>query len=308
MVTRPVPTVADLQIRRGILLMLVAMLLFSGADAAAKLLAGRLPASEIVAGRYFFNLLWLVPLGLRFGLRSAYPRLQLARGLFIFGTNILFVASLAHLALGDATAISFISPLALTAMSAIFLGETVGTRRWIAVGAGFLGMLLIVRPTDLGSGEGGWWTLVPLLAALSWAAGWTVTRRMGGIDSPILTLTWTFTIGLCFAAPATALSWVTPSWGELALLIAMAWVTGLAQYWLIRAFALAPASLLAPFTYLQLVAAILLGLVAFGTVPSGTTLAGAVVIVASGLYVARGPRPLAPKPSGPVLDARSERH
>ena len=135
---------------RGIAVMLVAVSLFAVQDTVAKQLTGAYPAVEIAWTRYFFSLVFVLLalpwLGRKAPLVSRRPGLQLLRGVFLYTSTLFFVLAVSHMPLATATAIGFIAPLLLTALSIPLLGETVGLRRWAAIAVGFLGMLIIIRP------------------------------------------------------------------------------------------------------------------------------------------------------------------
>jgi drug/metabolite transporter (DMT)-like permease len=270
-------------------LVLVAVALFSVMDAMSKVLAIRLHPIEIVWGRYLVMVGILAPLALRRPLLlvASRPALQLLRGVCILGAGLFFIAGLARLALADATAIAFASPLLVTALSIPILREQVGVRRWSAVALGFAGVLVVVRP---GSGVVGSAALLPLLSAACWALAIVITRRMAAADQPVTTLVYSTVIGLALSGLALPFVWEVPSLGEAAILAAMGFLGAIGQYLFILGLTRGAASLLAPFSYSQIVWSTLLGFAIFGTVPSPWTWSGAVVIVASGLYIAHRER------------------
>jgi drug/metabolite transporter (DMT)-like permease len=270
-------------------LVLVAVALFSIMDAMSKVLAVRLHPIEIVWGRYLVMMGILAPLALRRPLLlvASRPALQLLRGVCILGSGLFFVAGLARLALADATAIAFASPLLVTALSIPILREQVGFRRWSAVALGFVGVLIVIRP---GSGVVGLAALLPLLSAACWALALVVTRRMAGTDQPATTLVYSTVIGLALSSLALPVIWQAPSLAEAAILAAMGLLGAIGQYLFILGLTRGAASLLAPFSYSQIIWSTLLGFAVFGTVPALWTGWGAALIVASGLYIAHRER------------------
>jgi drug/metabolite transporter (DMT)-like permease len=266
-------------------LVLVAVALFSVMDALSKVLAARLDPIEIVWGRYLVMVGILAPLALRRPLLliASRPTLQLLRGVCILGAGLFFVAGLARLALADATAIAFASPLLVTALSIPILREQVGIRRWSAVAMGFVGVLIVIRP---GSGVVGSAALLPLLSASCWALAIVVTRRMTGSDQPVTTLVYSTVIGLALSSLALPVVWQTPSLTEAAIVAAMGLLGAIGQYLFILGLTRGAASLLAPFSYSQIIWSTLLGYAVFDTVPSSWTWSGAAIIAASGLYIA----------------------
>ena len=270
-------------------LVLLAVALFSAMDAMSKLLAADYDPIEIVWGRYLAILVLLAPAALRrpLLLLTAQPMLQAVRGVCVLASALLFIAGLARLPIADATAIGFASPLLVTALSIPILGEEVGVRRWSAVGIGFLGVLIVVRP---GSGAVGAAALLPLFSAVCWAMSLVVTRRMRRADTPLTTLLYSTAIGFVLSGAALPVVWHAPSLSAAAMLAAMGMLSASGQYLLIAGLTRGDASLLAPFTYSQIVWATLTGYFVFGTVPTSWTWCGAAVIVASGIYIAHRER------------------
>lgn len=271
---------------RGIAVMLVAVSLFAVQDTVAKQLTGAYPAVEIAWTRYFFSLVFVLLalpwLGRKAPLVSRRPGLQLLRGVFLYTSTLFFVLAVSHMPLATATAIGFIAPLLLTALSIPLLGETVGPRRWAAIAVGFLGMLIIIRP---GFGAFDWALLLPVAMACFNAVYQAVTRLVRGADPPFTALLYPTAVGCVLGFLPVPFVWVTPSPGDALLMALMGLCGALSHFCLIRAFAMAPATTLAPFAYSQLVWVALFGYSVFGDIPDLATLLGAAVIAASGLYV-----------------------
>ncbi|WP_099514869.1 DMT family transporter [Microvirga ossetica] len=276
---------------RGIAFMLAALAFFSCSDAASKLMTTALPAVEVAWLRFcVFTLLILGTAGFTGqmqALRSRRPVLQTLRALGVLGSSIFFIMGLAFLPMAEATAVSFISPMIVTALSIPVLGEVVGWRRWSAVVVGLIGVLIIVRP---GAGAFDTAAIFPLLSAASWAVALVVTRKMSGSDSPLVSLTFAAVVGLLVTSIIVPFVWVTPGWRELGLALITGVASTIAQWLVVLAFQQARASVLAPFSYSQLVWSGLLGYVIFGNVPDRWTQVGAGVIIASGLYTAHRER------------------
>lgn len=271
----------------GIAWMLVAVLLFTVLDSLAKLLVAGHPVALVLWGRYLFNALWLAVLlgptvGPRRVLATRRPGLQVARGIFLVGATGFMFASVRFLPLADTYAVSFVAPLLVAVFAGIVLAERLRRVQWLAVLAGFGGVLIVVRP---GFAAGGWPYLLPLGMAACYAAFQVLTRYMGSADRQATTLFYTAGVGTLAASALVPFFWtpLPPTvWAALALMGAIGMV---AQLCLIRAYRRAPASLLAPLTYSQVVWGSLIGLVVFGDAPDAPTLAGAGVIVASGLLL-----------------------
>jgi drug/metabolite transporter (DMT)-like permease len=285
------PTIPRDRPLRGIVLMLAALAFFSCSDAASKLMTATLPAVEVAWLRFcVFTLLMLgiaVGTGQARALRSKRPSLQTLRALGVLGSSIFFITGLSFLPMAEATAISFASPMIVTALSIPILGEVVGWRRWSAVAVGLLGVLIVVRP---GAGAFDRAAVFPVLSAFSWAVALVVTRKMSGADSPLVSLTYAAVVGLLITSALVQFTWVMPGWREIGLGLITGGASTVAQWLVVLAFQQARASVLAPFSYSQLIWSGLLGYVIFGNVPDRWTLIGAAVIIASGLYTAHRER------------------
>lgn len=271
--------------------MLAALAFFSCSDAASKLMTTALPAVEVAWLRYcVFTLLMLgTALITRqvHALHSKRPSLQALRALGVLGSSIFFITGLTFLPMAEATAISFVSPMIVTALSIPILGEVVGWRRWSAVAVGLLGVLIVVRP---GAGAFDPAAIFPVLSAFSWAVALVVTRKMSSADGPLVSLTYAAVVGLLITSALVPFTWGTPGWREIGLGLITGGASTVAQWLVVLAFQQARASVLAPFSYSQLVWSGLLGYMIFGNVPDRWTLLGATVIIASGLYTAHRER------------------
>ena len=195
--------------------------------------------------------------------------------------SAVFVLAFRYLPLADTHAVAATSPLIVIALGALFLGERAGPARWIAVAAGFVGVLLIVQP---GFRELDWALLLPLLGAVLWGSYQILIRLCSRTDSPDTTLVWSAFVAFGVTTLIGPWQWKWPDAQGWALLTAIALLGALAHYALIRALDYAEASAVQPFSYTLLVFAAILGAVVFGDIPDGWTIAGAVVIVSSGLY------------------------
>jgi drug/metabolite transporter (DMT)-like permease len=269
----------------AITMVLSAMLVFVTTDATAKFLAASMSAQQIVSVRYGTIVFVLLPILLRNrsgSFRTSRPFLHLTRGLLLLVSSILFVFALEDLPLELCTAIGFVAPLYVTALSIPFLGEHVGVRRWAAVIIGFAGVLIILQP---GGSSFQWAMLLPLASALCWAFGLIITRLMRGTELAMTILFYSSVAGWIVSIPLALPLWQSPTGFEWTLLIGLGAFNAIGQYLIIRAFMLASASLLAPFSYCSIVWAVLLGFVIFGSVPNLTTIAGTAVLISAGLYV-----------------------
>jgi drug/metabolite transporter (DMT)-like permease len=272
-------------VRRGIFWMLGTSIFFVSLDATAKYLTSSYPVAEIVWGRYLFHtlfaLMWAGP-RLPIMVRRARFGMQVLRGLFLVVTTVLYFAAIATIPLADATSIMFLSPIVVTALSVPLLGEQVGIRRWIGVAVGFVGALIIVRP---GVGVMQSAALICVVAAGINALYQITTRLLSRTDHPLTTNIFSPVVGVLAAAIGLPFAWVTPDlqgW----LLMALAGLFGVVgHYCMIKAFESAPVAVVAPFAYVGLIWSTGYGYLLWGDLPDGWTLVGALIIVASGLYI-----------------------
>jgi drug/metabolite transporter (DMT)-like permease len=205
----------------------------------------------------------------------------------------MFSHALARVPLADATAVNFASPLFTVALAAAWLGETVTWRRWLGIGIGLLGVVVALRPPFLTGGPMPHWAiLLPLGTAAVYAVYQIMTRRLAAIDDPRTTILHTGIAAAFATSVAQPFVWTWPAsgwgWAGLGVLGALG---GIGHALLVMAFARAPASLLAPLTYTQLVWAVLASMLVFGDWPDGFTLLGALIIAAGGVLVVMPEKP-----------------
>jgi drug/metabolite transporter (DMT)-like permease len=268
--------------------MVVSTIFFACSDVTTKELAGRLPAIEVAWLRYVTFVLMALPLLFASGggssaLRSHRPSLQVLRGLGMVGSALLFTAGLPYLPVAEATAIYFVSPILIMALSIPFLGEVVGWRRWSAACVGLIGVLIVIRP---GTSTFEAAAILPLLGATSWATAAVVTRKMSGQDSAVTTLAYSALVGFILLSLLLPFIWVTPSFFELGLGLIMGIFSSVGHWLVILAYRQAHASAIAHFSYIPLLWAGILGYLVFGSVPDSWTILGACIIALSGLYTA----------------------
>lgn len=273
---------------KAILLVLVAVTLFSVLDTAAKLLANRgVPVLQIVWTRYAVHFVLaaaiLNPVLSPASWRVGRPVVQVVRALLLIGTTGLNFVAIKHLQLAETVTISFLGPLVICAISFVFLGERIGPRRIAAILVGFVGVLIVMQPGMDGFHPA---MLLSLGSMTCYSVYAVLTRLLAGSESPgsmILVLAGVPTLVLLPFLPAV---WHTPTDGMTLFLMLVTGLSGGGGHALvILAHRHAPASVLAPFTYVQIVSMIGAGYVLFGDVPTGATLAGAAVVIASGLYL-----------------------
>ncbi|PWR23590.1 DMT family transporter [Zavarzinia compransoris] len=286
-------TTADSQVQArdavaGILWMVLAVFIFIGMDALAKWQAERYHVAQLVFFRSTFGLFVVLPFllhgtGLRAKLKSRRLGLHFVRA--AVGTISLFAFFLAYqkLALADVIALSFISPLLMTALSVPLLGETVGWRRWTAIGVGFLGVLVMVQP---GGGLFSAYALLPLAGAFTYALVGVTIRVLSRTEEPA---TIVFFFGLFSSVTACLFLpfvWVTPAdLTDWAGQIGIGLIGGLAQLAMTTAFRRAPVSVVSPFEYTGIVWGVAIGFAFWGELPSLAVWAGCGLVVGSGLYI-----------------------
>jgi drug/metabolite transporter (DMT)-like permease len=276
---------------RGIALILLSSLFLGTSDVTSKYLSATLPSIEIAWIRFLVFALIMVPAmvpGSRlYSLRTGQAGLQLWRGVTLLGSSLLFISGLRYLPIAEASATSFVAPLVVTALSIVFLGERVGLRRWLATAVGLIGVLIILRP---GTSAFHVAAFFPLVSASAWACTLIMTRMMSGKEHAATTMTYSSIVGLIIVTALVPFVWVAPTWHDILFgtLVGVASTAG--QWIVVLAFRYANASVLAPFSYIQLLWVSILGFVVFGEVPDVWTIVGAVIIVASGLYTAHRER------------------
>ena len=270
----------------GIAFMVAAAVVVTLNDATVKWLSAELPVGEIVCLRAAVALV----LGLflvrrehgRLTFRVSSPRLQLLRGLFASGGMFLFVMGLRHLPLADAVAILFAAPLFSFVLAVVVLGERLNVRRAAAALAGFAGIVVMSRP---GTAHFTWLLLLPLGSALCGGVREILTRHLSHHDPSSSTYLFGAGVVALASLSSIAFGWDLPSARQVLLLVLAGVLVGFAEYFMIEAFRHAEVTLVAPFMYTSLVWASLVGFLVFGTVPAPAVIAGAALIIASGLYL-----------------------
>jgi drug/metabolite transporter (DMT)-like permease len=282
----PQPAPTD-RILRAILSTVLAMSCFSVLNAMSKTLTtDHYPVLEVIWARYFFAFIFMLAMFLpRSGLKLFSIRrldTQVVRGLLLFFSSYLYFHGIAYMPLATAASISLSSPIIVTALSPRLLGEHVGPRRWAAVGVGFLGAL-IVRP---GHEAFDWHVLLVVASTVCSAFYQLFSRRYGQTERPDASATVATIVGTVAASPFLPFEWMMPSWGwDLALFVGMGVMAGTGHYFLTIAYSQAPAAIVSPFNYTQLIGAAILGYLVFHDLPDLWTWLGAAAIIASGLYI-----------------------
>jgi drug/metabolite transporter (DMT)-like permease len=283
-------------LRAGILLMIAATMVFSLQDALSRHLGGTYNVYMVVMIRYWFFaafVMWVARRqagGFRAAIATHFPVLQILRGLLLAAEICVMVVAFVLLGLVETHAVFAAYPLLVAALSGPVLGEKVGWRRWTAIGLGFVGVLVILQP---GVAVFSVKALVPLAAAFMFALYGLLTRYVSRADTSAVSFFWAGVVGAVVMTAVGLSHWQpmsAPDWGWMALLC----LTGAsAHYMLIRAYALAEASAIQPFAYLQLPFAAVLGVAIFGEALRTNVIAGAVIVVAAGLFTLWRERKLA---------------
>jgi drug/metabolite transporter (DMT)-like permease len=286
----PAPSRADRPFR-GIALILASTVFLGTSDVTAKYLSATLPSIEIAWIRFIVFTLIMVPAMVPgspvYALRTDRIGLQLLRGAALLSSSLLFISGLRFLPIAEASATGFVSPLFVTALSILFLGESVGLRRWLATALGLVGVLIILRPGTSAFHPAAFF---PLVSALGWACTLIMTRMMSGKEHASTIMSYSSIAGLGILSALVPFVWVTPTWQDILLGILVGFASTAGQWIVVLAFRYADASVLAPFSYTQLLWVSILGFLVFGEVPDVWTVTGAVFIVASGLYTAHRER------------------
>jgi len=274
---------------RGIALTAGACAVFAVADTTSKFLAASLPVIEIQWIRYvvFFGMAAALAARAPGPLRPRNPAAQLVRGLCVTGSSVLFVYGIRRMTMAQATTISFLSPLLITVLSIPLLGEIVGVRRWAAVLAGMVGMLIVVRPGTTGFEPA---AVFGVASSCCWALALIITRKIAATDPPRTTIFWSSLIGAAVLTVLLPFDFLSPTWPQFALCLLLGVLSSVGQWLIVLAYRLAPASLLAPFSYTQLPWVTIGGYLVFANLPDQWTLVGASIIIASGLYTAHRER------------------
>jgi drug/metabolite transporter (DMT)-like permease len=271
----------------GIALMCAAVACFALLDTTAKYLSLSMSTVEVVWARYTGAFLfpfivsnpWTRP-GLT---RTARPALQIFRSVLLLGSTMCNFAALRYLQLDEAIALVFSTPFFVAALSGPLLGEWVRWRRWTAIAVGFVGVLVVTRPTPDAFQPA---ALLSLTGAICYALYALSTRILARTDSNETTLFYSNIVGAAAMLPVVPFFWTTPTDAlVIALMVATGALGSFGHYLLIAAHRLAPAAVLSPFIYTEVPLMIALGFLVFGDLPTGWTLTGAAIVVASGLYI-----------------------
>jgi drug/metabolite transporter (DMT)-like permease len=279
----------------GILLMSVGVACLCMNDAIAKSLTASYPPVQIFFLRnliaFPFAVLLALKTGGRAALRSKRPAAHLVRGVLWICATVLFFTSLKYLGLAEATALIFVAPVFITALSAILLKEQVGWRRWVAISAGFVGVLIAIRP---GGATFQAASLLPVATAFVYALLMIGARWVDPRESVWTLLLYMTGTGALISALVVPFVWIAPRAEDVWLFLGIAAVGTAGMTMMTQAFRFAPAAVVAPLDYSALLWATALGWLVWGEIPDLVTYLGAAIIIASGVYIIlreRNPRP-----------------
>lgn len=271
----------------AIVMMLLAMSLIPLSDAASKQLTDSYPPIQIAWMRYGVHVAVIAPLAIFWHGRATFfppaPWLQLGRGLCLASSSVFFVAALSKMPIADAMATIFVFPFIVTALSPWLLGERVGVRRWAAVAVGFGGALLVIDPGASLAGSG---VLFALTAAVTYSGYVILTRLLSGRSPPLMMLLSVGVVGVISIGVAVPFQWTPLNLKDAPLFLAGGAITAMVHLLVIVAYRWGEASLVAPFSYFQIVGGVILGWAVFGDFPEAHVWAGVAVVIASGLYIA----------------------
>jgi len=287
----PAPALPSTEAQRNrliaILLMIAAFACFSLLDTTAKWLSPRIGLIETTWARYFFSFLivslFLNPVRKPGLLRTKRPMLQAIRSIALLASTLLNFLALNYLQLTQTMTIMFLQPILVALIAGPLLGEWVGPRRMIAIGIGFSGVLLVTKP---GLGGIHWAAIYSFIGVGFYAAYALITRILADHDPPETTMVYSAAAGILVLTPLIPFTWhavLDPF--TAGLMLGIGFWGALGHWMLIHAHRLAPAAILAPFLYTQILWMGALGYLVFGDVPDRWTLLGGAIVVISGLYL-----------------------
>ena len=257
-------------------------------DGFAKYLSDDLPILQITWARYFFTVVFTLPVMLFFFKKqlvwSDKPKLQILRGLILLSANICFFYAISIISLAKALTLAFVAPLIVTAFSPVMLGEKVGFRRWTAVVVGFIGSLVVIRP---GFVELNFASLAALGTGILYGFYLIITRKLSTSDNPLLTLLMTGMVGAILVSAIIPFYWVKPTLNQWSLMAGIGVFACVGHLFLILSLKYADASKLAPLGYTEIIPNVLIGYYFFSELPDNWTYVGLFIIILSGLYISR---------------------
>lgn len=270
----------------GILLTVLTCLFFATLDTIGKQLMLSLTAVQVIWGRYVFQTAAITGyLGLTTGtrfLRTRHPYLQLTRGVAQAGSNGLVYVALPHIPLADATALVFCSPIIVTVLSVVILKESIGRHRIAAISAGVIGAYLVILP---GSGETSVYHLLAFCAAFLNATYMLITRRLAGPEEAAATQFNTTAVGLLIFSVIIIFGDVLPPLEAVPTLLLIGVMGAMGHFSMVKALSYAPASVLSPYLYAQVLFAAVYSLAWFGDSLRPSMIVGTMLLISSGVYI-----------------------
>lgn len=277
----------DQNTKLGIWLMVATTFVFAIQDSISRHLAAEYNVFMVIMIRYWFFAAFVITIagrqagGIRQAARSKRPLSQIFRGLLLAAEVCVMVAGFVLLGLVESHAVFAVYPLLVAALSGPVLGESVGWRRWVAIGIGFVGVLIILQP---GFGVFQPAALIPLLAAFMFALYGLMTRHVSRQDSATVSFFWTGVAGAAFTSLIGVWFWEPMSPGNWAWMLLLCLTAVLSHWLLIRAYEVAEASAIQPFAYLQLAFVSVIGIGLFGETLRPNVALGTVIVVCAGLF------------------------
>lgn len=273
--------------RRGILLILLVSLIFALQDGLSRHLGALIPPAVVVMLRYWFLVVFVTvlatrhPGGLRAAIRTRRPATQIARGVIVALEVVVILEAFVRLGLVETHAVFSVYPLLTVLLSVLVLNEKVGWRRSLAVAIGFVGVIIILRP---GFGVFRPAALLGLLSALMFATYSVLTRLVSRDDPPITSFLWMAGTGFVVITLVGLPQWQPLPRAEWGWMVLLCLLGAIAHGLMIRAYAMAEASALQPFTYTQLLWVVLIGMLVFGETVAPAVWIGGSVVVGAGLF------------------------
>ena len=271
---------------KAIIFNLLAWVMLPVMDGFAKYLSSDMPVLQITWARYFFTVVFTLPVMMLFFRNKLVwtdkPKLQIIRGLVLLAANICFFYAISVISLAKALTLAFVAPMIVTAFSPIFLGERVGVRRWTAVIVGFIGSLVVIRP---GFVEINLASLSALCTGIMYGFYLIITRKLSTSDNSLLTLLLTGTVGLIVISLTMPFIWMNPSPLQWSLMAGIGLFACIGHLFLILSLKYADASKLAPFSYFEIITNIIIGYYFFNDFPDNWTFLGLFIIILSGIYI-----------------------
>ncbi len=277
----------DRRLLLGILFICLSGIVFPVMNGFAKMLGAEYSTLQVswarAFGHFVFLLIAFLPREGLSVLRTRRPMIQFGRALMLYISNLCFFFAVVFIPIADAAAISMTSPLVVALLAWPMLGERTTVGRLLALGLGFVGVLIIIRPgTDLFH----WASLFVVASACCYGMYQIFTRQVAGVDSPETSAIYAPIIGAIGMLVVMPFVWKTPTTLlDIAMFVGLGVLGAAGHYFVARALTYAPANVVSPFQYFQLFASVLVGYLFFAALPDAATWVGAGIIMASGLYI-----------------------